>query len=143
TLTRSMPPVLDMGSVVNLEGEMTDALAPAVAGASAYVQAADKAHADETGWVEGRKEGRGHRAWLWVAATARVVVFHIARNRSGKVAQALLGKDFLGILTTDRWSGYDWYDKGLRQLCWSHLTRDFQGFIDRGGEGGRLGTRLM
>ncbi|QAT84888.1 IS66 family transposase [Corallococcus interemptor] len=134
---------VSVGSVVNLEGEMTDALAPAVAGARAYVQAADKAHADETGWVEGRKEGRGHRAWLWVAATARVVVFHIARNRSGKVAQALLGKDFLGILTTDRWSGYDWYDKGLRQLCWSHLTRDFQGFIDRGGEGGRLGTRLM
>lgn len=134
---------MSVGSVVNLEGEMTDALAPAVAGARAYVQAADKAHADETGWVEGRKQGRGHRAWLWVAATARVVVFHIARNRSGKVAQALLGEDFLGILTTDRWSGYDWYDKGLRQLCWSHLTRDFQGFIDRGGEGGRLGTRLM
>ncbi|RKG99764.1 IS66 family transposase [Corallococcus sp. CA053C] len=115
---------VSVGSVVNLEGEMTDALAPAVAGARAYVQAADKAHADETGWVEGRKEGRGHRAWLWVAATARVVVVHLARNRSGKVAQALLGKDFLGILTTD-------------------LTRDFQGFIDRGGEGGRLGTRLM
>lgn len=134
---------VSVGSVVNLEGERTDALAPAVAGARAYVQAADKAHADETGWVEGRKEGRGQRVWLWVAATARVVVFHIARNRSGKVAQALLGKDFLGILTTDRWSGYDWYDKGLRQLCWSHLTRDFQGFIDRGGEGGRLGTRLM
>jgi transposase len=134
---------LSVGSVVNLEGEMTGALAPAVAEARAYVQAADKAHADETGWVEGRKEGRGHRAWLWVAATAWVVVFHIARSRGGKVAKALLGEDFLGILTTDRWSGYDWYDKGLRQLCWSHLTRDFQGFIDRGGEGGRLGTQLM
>jgi transposase len=134
---------VSVGSVVNLEGEMTDALASAVAEARAYVQAADKAHADETGWVEGRKEGRGHRAWLWVAATALVVVFHIARSRGGKVAKALLGEDFLGILTTDRWSGYDWYDKGLRQLCWSHLTRDFQGFIDRGGEGGRLGTQLM
>jgi transposase len=134
---------VSVGSVVNLEGEMTDALAPAVAEARAYVQAADKAHADETGWVQGRKEGRGHRAWLWVAATALVVVFHIARSRGGKVARALLGEDFLGILTTDRWSGYDWYDKGLRQLCWSHITRDFQGFIDRGGEGGRLGTQLM
>ncbi|MFB1485402.1 IS66 family transposase [Corallococcus sp. RDP092CA] len=134
---------LSVGSVVNLEGETTDALAPAVDEARAYVRAADKAHADETGWVEGRKEGRGHRAWLWVAATALVVVFHVARSRGGKVARALLGEDFLGILTTDRWSGYDWYDKGLRQLCWSHLTRDVQGFIDRGGEGGRLGKQLM
>lgn len=134
---------VSVGSVVNLEGEMTDALAPAVAEARAYVQAADKAHADETGWVEGRKEGRGHRAWLWVVATALVGVFHIARSRGGQVAKALLGEDFLGILTTDRWGGYDWYDKGLRQLCWSHITRDFQGFIDRGGEGGRLGTQLM
>lgn len=134
---------LALGSVVNLEGEMSEALAPAVLEARAYVQAAEMAHADETGWVEGRKEGRGCRAWLWVAATALVVVFHIARSRSGKVARALLGEDFLGILTTDRWSAYGWYDKGLRQLCWSHLTRDFQGFIDRGGEGCRIGKRLM
>ncbi|NVJ10801.1 IS66 family transposase [Myxococcus sp. AM001] len=134
---------VSVGSVSNLEGEMTDALSPAAAEALSYVQAADKAHADETGWVEGRKEGRGHRAWLWVAATALVVVFQIARSRGGKVAKALLGEDFLGILTTDRWAGYDWYDKGLRQLCWSHITRDFQGFIDRGGEGCRIGERLM
>ena len=53
-----------VGSVVNLEGEMPEALCPAVAEARVYVQAADKAHADETGWVEGRKEGRGQRAWL-------------------------------------------------------------------------------
>ena len=59
------------------------------------------------------------------------------------MARTLLGEDFLGTLTTDRWSGYDWYDKALRQACWSHITRDFQGFIERGGEGDRLGTRLM
>ncbi len=65
--------------------------------------------------MEGSKDGRGHRAWLWVVATALVVVFHIARSRGGKVAKALMGEDFLGILTTDRWSAYEWYDKGLRQ----------------------------
>ncbi|GEL68328.1 hypothetical protein MVI01_01120 [Myxococcus virescens] len=54
---------LSVGSVVNLEGEMTDALAPAVAEARLYVQAAGKSHADETGWGEGRNQGRGHRAW--------------------------------------------------------------------------------
>lgn len=40
---------LSTGSVVNLEGEMAQALAPAVAQARQHVQAADTAHADETG----------------------------------------------------------------------------------------------
>ena len=46
-----------------------------------------------------------------------VVVFHIARSRGGKVARQLLGADFAGFLTTDRWSAYEWVDAGLRQLC--------------------------
>jgi hypothetical protein len=68
---------------------------------------------------------------------------HIATSRGGKVARHLLGVDFAGFLTTDRWSAYEWVDAGLRQLCWAHLTRDFQGFIDRGGRGGRIGRELM
>jgi transposase len=59
------------------------------------------------------------------------------------VVKQLLGEDFTGWLISDRWSAYDWYDSGLRQLCWSHLTRDFQGFMDRGGIGGRIGRELM
>jgi transposase len=134
---------LSVGSISNLEGEMSEALAPSVAQAGAYVRQADKAHADETGWVQGRKKGRGRRAWLWMVATTLVAVFHISSSRGGKVARALLGKDFTGFLISDRWSGYEWHDAGLRQLCWAHLTRDFQGFIDRGGKGGRLGRKLM
>lgn len=134
---------VSVGSVVNLEGEMAGALAPAVQKATEYVQAADRVHADETGWVEGRKKGRGKRAWLWMVATTLVAVFHIAKSRGGKVARALLGEDFVGFLSSDRWGGYEWHDAGLRQLCWAHLTRDFQGFIDRGGKGGRLGRKLM
>jgi transposase len=78
-----------------------------------------------------------------VVASALVVVFKISKSRGSQVIQGLLGKDFVGWLITDRWSAYDWYDAGLRQLCWAHLTRDFQGFIDRGGKGGRIGRKLM
>ncbi|WP_073568415.1 IS66 family transposase, partial [Archangium sp. Cb G35] len=134
---------LSVGSVSNLEGEMSQALAPAAAEALDYVRDSRVASADETGFAQGREGGRAARAWLWVVATALVVVFHIARNRSGKVARQLLGEDYAGFLTTDRWSAYEWVDTGLRQLCWAHLTRDFQGFIDRGGEGGRIGRKLM
>jgi transposase len=109
---------------------MSAALAPAVTHAEEYVREAQVAHADETGWAEGRKSGRAKRAWLWGVATVLVVVFRVDASRGGKAAQSLLGEDFTGLLVTDRWSGYQRYDAGLRQLCWAHLTCDFQGFID-------------
>jgi len=88
-------------------------------------------------------EGHGRLAWMWLMACSLVAVFRIATSRGSEVAKALLGEDFAGILTSDRWSGYNWYDPDLRQLCWSHLTRDFQGFIDRGGKGAETGQALM
>ena len=134
---------LSLGSVSNLEAEMSQALAPAAAEALAFVRASEAVNADETSFAQGREGGRAARVWLWVVATALVVVFHIAPIRGGKVARHLLGEDFAGILTSDRWSGYAWVDAGLRQLCWAHLTRDFQGFIDRGRRGGEIGRKLM
>jgi transposase len=114
---------LSVGSVSNPEGEMAEALAPPVAEALAHVRASEAAKADETGFAQGREGGRACRAWLWVVASALVVVFHIARSRGGKVARQLLGEDFAGFLTTDRWGAYEWMDTGLRQLYWAHLTR--------------------
>src|SRR6516162_7997369 len=33
--------------------------------------------------------------------------------------------------------------RALRQVCWSHLMRDFQAMIDRGGAGQGIGERLL
>jgi transposase len=134
---------LSVGSVSNLEQQMSTALKEPVEQAQEHVRSAAVVNADETGWAQGVKAGRAARAWLWVVAAALVVVFRIATSRGSQVIKALLGEDFIGWLITDRWSAYDWYDTGLRQLCWAHLTRDFQGFIERGGKGGRLGRKLM
>lgn len=134
---------ISLGSVSNRELEMAEALAAPVAEAEAFVREADAANMDESGWFEGKANGRARRAWLWVVATAFVVVFRISTSRGGNVAKSLLGENFTGFLTTDRWCGYNWYDTALRQLCWSHLTRDFQSFIDRDGEGARIGELLM
>ncbi|MDC0710486.1 IS66 family transposase [Stigmatella sp. ncwal1] len=128
---------VSVGSVSNLEQQMSAVLRAPVEQARAYVRNAGVVHADETGWAQGVKQGRAARAWLWVVAGTLVVVFQIALSRGSQVIQGLLGKDF------NRWSAYDGYDAGLRQVCGSHLTRDFQGFIDRGGKGGRIGRELM
>lgn len=134
---------ISLGSISNREAEVAEALAAPASEAEESVRKADEVNADETGWFEGKENGRAKRAWLWVFATKLVVVFRISRSRGSEVAKAMLGEDFTGFLTTDRWSGYNWHDLALRQLCWSHLTRDFQSFVDRGGEGARIGALLM
>ena len=134
---------LSLGAIGNREQEMSAALSAPVAEAERYVREQDAANLDETGWYEGKANGSHRRAWLWLAATALVAVFRISSSHGSEVAKALLGEDFAGFLTTDRWSAYNWYDTALRQVCWSHLTRDFQGFIDRGGEGAPIGQALM
>jgi len=129
---------LSLGSVPKLEQRTSGAIAQAVEAARSYVQAQAAVHQDETGWKEGKE-----KAWLWVAATPLVTVFMIDLTRSGDVTKRMLGLDFKGILNTDRWSAYNWLRNRQRQLCWSHLQRDFQAFVDRGGESQVLGEALL
>ncbi len=134
---------LSLGSVSNLEQEMSSALAAPVEEAAAHVQKQSVANADETGWFEGRSNGRAGRAWLWVVTTAFVTVFRVAHSRGAEIARELLGESFAGLLGTDRWSAYAWVDAARRQLCWSHLRRDFQGFVDRKDAGSLVGACLL
>jgi transposase len=129
---------LSLGSVPRLEQRTSEAIAPPVEAARSYVQAQGAVHQDETGWKEGIK-----KAWLWVAATPLVTVFMIDLTRSADVTKRMLGLDFKGILNTDRWSAYNWLGNRQRQLCWSHLQRDFQAFVERGGESQVLGEALL
>jgi transposase len=64
-------------------------------------------------------------------------------RRNASAAKALLGHTFAGILMTDRWASYNWVAAERRQLCWSHLTRDFKSFLDYGAEAKLLGERLL
>lgn len=129
---------ISLGSISKLEAKVSAALEKPVEDAKAYVKKAAVAHLDETGWRE-----RLRKAWLWVAVAGQVTVFLVAQSRGGVVARELLGEDFKGHLVTDRWSAYNWMDTQRRQLCWSHLDRDFQGFVDRGGRGSLYGAGLL
>ena len=127
---------LALGSVSNIEQQVSAALAAPVEEARDFVRQQPVVHADETGWREAKS-----RAWLWTAVTPQATVFQIARSRGADVAKEMLGEDFSGFLVVDRWAAYTWTD--MRQLCWAHLRRDFQGFVDRGGRGKPLGEKLL
>lgn len=127
---------MSVGSVTACEQSVSASVAAPVAEAHKFVQEQAVVHADETGWRERRQ-----RAWLWVAATSLVTVFRICGQRGAVAAKALLGA-FHGVLVTDRWDGYLWY-KGLRQVCWAHLKRDFQAMSEQAGAAGRVGRDLL
>jgi transposase len=132
-----------LGSISKMEQAVSEAIAAPVEEARAAVQEQPVAHQDETGWHEGIEQGRKGRAWLWVAVTALVTVFRIARSRGAEVTKEMLGQDFRGFLVVDRWAAYRWVARGMRQLCWAHLVRDFCCFAERGGAGGRIGEQLL
>jgi transposase len=129
---------MSVGTISQSEKVTTEVLAEPVEEARAYVPAQPVAHLDETSWREGNK-----RAWLWVAVTSLVTVFAVRLSRSGQVARELLGKEFSGILVTDRYSAYNWYPVRWRQLCWSHLLRDFEAIRGRGGLCEEIGDALL
>ncbi len=129
---------VSLGSIPKMERWVSAALAAPHEEVRAHVQSSAQCHADETGWRENKK-----KAWLWVASTVHAVLFCIAIGRGTAHAKSLLGKDYSGIVHTDRWRGYDWVDVERRQLCWSHLDRNFQGIVDRGGPGRRFGRAML
>jgi transposase len=130
-----------LGTVANLEQEVSAALVPAHEEALEAVRQAPVKFADETSW-----KLWGKLCWLWAAATTDIAVFVIHAKRSAKGLAALLGEEIKGILHSDRWHVYLLVPEQRRQLCWAHLKRDFRKIVDYGGPSafvGRRGLRLV
>jgi transposase len=129
---------LSVGAISESEAVLAAALAPAVEQAQAHVRQAPVVCADETGHREQAMAG-----WMWVAIAGLVSVFLARASRSAQVARELLGAGFAGILVSDRYAGYAWIEASRRQVCWSHLLRDFTKISERSGEAGRIGDELL
>jgi transposase len=130
-----------LGTIANLEQEVSAAIAPAHQEALEAVRKADVKFADETSW-----KLWGKLCWLWAAATANIAVFVIHAKRGAVGLTALLGEEIHGILHSDRWHVYLQVPEERRQLCWAHLKRDFQKIVDGGGPSvfvGRRGLRIV
>jgi len=130
-----------LGTVSNLEQEVSAALEPAHREAVEAVRQAEVKYADETGW-----KLKGKLCWLWAAATAGVAAFVIHAKRGATGLTAILGENIEGIVHSDRWHVYLQVPEERRQLCWAHLKRDFQKIVDGGGPGdwvGRRGLRIV
>jgi transposase len=124
-------------TVVNQQQVISQALAAPVAELEPVVKNEPVCNIDETGW---RQVGAPRRSWLWTVVTPQVTLFRIAPSRSGQIARELLGEYYGGVAGTDRCSSYTWLKR--RQYCWSHLVRDFQKILERGGDSYPIGWYL-
>ena len=86
----------------------------------AHVRDAAAVNVDETGW-----RLRGGKRTLWGAFTDELALLRIAADRHERELVALLGERFAGITCSDRWWAYNRLAPRKRQVCWSHLIRDF------------------
>jgi transposase len=127
---------ISTGMICRLERQGAAELEAPVEELRGHVRQADSGHIDETSWKQGRA-----KMWLWVAVTKLVTVFTIAPTRGAEVAKAMLGTAAAKVVISDRLKSYNWIKR--RQFCWAHLRRDFQAMIDRGGEAGEVGRRLL
>ncbi len=131
---------ISVGCLDNMCRGIGELLAEPVEQVKREIQTTEVVHPDESGWLQ-----KGVRHWIWVAATKTAAFFRIARSRGSDVAREILGDDFAGLIVSDRWAAYTLIPPERRQVCWAHLKRDFQGFIDRGGSSvafGKAGLEL-
>lgn len=129
---------MSLGSVPAIERVVSCALSKPVAAVQTYVQHQPVTNVDETGWRE-----CGQRTWLWISCAKLATSFLLTATRGSEGAKELLSESFEGIVGSDRWSAYSWLEPKQRQLCWAHLRRDFQAFVDRGDESERIGSALL
>jgi transposase len=93
---------------------------------------------DETSWKEKQR-----KPWLWVKATTKATIFRILPGRSQQDAGTIVGRNRFGIVTSDRYPGYNYLAGNQRQICWAHLKRDFQAIAERMGDSQTIGIGLL
>ena len=111
---------LSTGSVDAICQHASTALADGHGTLRARILAQDALHVDETGW-----RTAGDSRALWGMSTPQASIFKIAEHCNREQFNELIG-DYAGIIVSDRWPGYEHLQPERRQVCWSHLQRDFR-----------------
>lgn len=126
-----------LGAISQAHGHVAQALAAPVRELHVEIARAPVRHADETS-----HQSHTSLMWLWAQVTPWGAAFRVDPSRGKLAAQALLGGAPQGVIVSDRYAGYAWIDASQRQICWSHLLRDFARIGLRQGLPGRIGRRL-
>jgi len=129
---------VSLGSVPAIQQQVSAALERPVQATQDYIQHQAVNNVDETSWREGEQQH-----WLWVNATAQATLFKLLPGRGTAEAKRVIGEAYAGIAGTDRYGAYTWLGERRRQICWAHLKREWQAFVERGGASEQVGQQLL
>lgn len=111
---------ISTGAIEAILTRTSDALAEPCTDLLGRLRQAAALNMDETGW-----RLRGGARTLWGAFSENIAIFQVTGDRGEEHARVLLG-NHAGVVTSDRWWAYNHLPLARRQICWSHLRRDFQ-----------------
>jgi hypothetical protein len=130
---------IGLGSISALQRRVGIRLAEPVAQALEFVQQQSSQAVDETGWRE-----KSHSSWLWVNSAEKVTVFQVQTARTQAAAQVIIDESESGVVTTDRYPGYNFLQGWRRQFALAHLKRDFTAMAEREeAESKEIGEKLL
>ena len=124
---------ISTGTVDAILARTADALLEPCEDLLARVRGARAVNMDETGW-----RLRGSQRALWGMFTERHAILQITASRHDDHARELLAHSN-AIVTSDRWWVYNHLPVKRRQICWSHLQRDFAFLAEGRGSDKQLG----
>ncbi|MBT9141926.1 MAG: hypothetical protein DDT29_00319 [Dehalococcoidia bacterium] len=113
---------VSLGTVDNCVHEVGEAVEEPVNALKEQLPQQDKLNIDETGWKKA-----GKRRWLWTFVAPNFTFFQIAQSRGKRVLEEILGQFFPGIITSDRFRSYRFYQMAGWQICLAHLIREAKG----------------
>jgi transposase len=79
-------------------------------------------HIDETG-----HKSKGKRGCGWIFTNREASLLKLTNSRASKVLESVLGK-YQRQVISDRYGAYNYFEAEKRQICWSHIKRDFERF---------------
>jgi transposase len=129
---------ISLGMIIKLEKRLNSHLALVVDEVSKAMKEVPSVHVDETTW---RKKGK--MVWIWAVVAKFMCYYRISDRRNKEAAQIALGKDYKGFVTSDRYGAYLYIHESKRQVCWSHLDRQFEEFASAKGHSGFFGQEMM
>ena len=109
------------GSLNNIFNELREECESDYEKLGKNIKESDKIGADETG-----ARINGKKAWAWIFQTDDISYYKIEDNRSHKVVEEVIGKDYKGTLVTDFFGAYSekFFTEADFQKCIEHLKRD-------------------
>ena len=113
---------MSLGTVSKTEDRVSQKCETSYQQLEEKIQQSELLHIDETGHRLGSKRG-----WAWVFANKTATLIKLTESRGANVLEKIL-PHYEGRVISDRYSCYSYFLEEKRQVCWSHLMRDFERF---------------